>query len=154
VPIPSHVLEDLTYQHETIRDAIDVCLHEADALDAGGVAPDATIRAIAALRLLVQAHDAYEEKVLGPMLAELDLEISIVDELVTQHTVEHADLVAQLAPTTTQLLRESTNRLLAHMRVEERRFLAMRTAQLVRRPTGQVQAVRGHLPTTAPSRNG
>lgn len=131
--ITAQAIEDLIDQHETIREAIDTCLARADSFDAGRVPPDELLRCVGRLRVLLEAHNQYEEQVVGSALADLDLDGDTLDSLVTSQASEHAELTARLVPTTTQMLREVVSHLEAHMHAEERRFLAIRSAQLVRR---------------------
>jgi hypothetical protein len=123
---PARALAELAAQHDALRGMMDRCLELADLLDAGQMGPMQLTREVSRLRLAFEAHNAFEEEMLRPvLLGEVFGDVRI-DRLVDDHIHEHREMRAQLNTSETSALRETIEQLRAHLEAEERYLLNAR----------------------------
>lgn len=121
----SRVLEALTRQHDTLRGHMERCDQLADTIERDGGDPIELTREVARLRIAFEDHNAYEERLLRPMLLARDaLSATRIDRVIADHVVEHRAVGARLsaAPAIAEL-RDVIDRLRAHLDAEERYLL-------------------------------
>lgn len=106
---------ELEIQHTVLRDMMDNCLALADDLDAGQVAADTVLRAVAKLRMAFEAHTKFEEQMLG------DLRVMRLTEHVAEHRALHDRLDTSATPTqkVTIALRLAITRMREHIDSEQ-----------------------------------
>lgn len=132
MPQPSRVLTELMAQHTALRERMDVCEELADALDAGGGDAAQLAREVIELRVAFEAHNAFEEQLLRPVLLEMDAFGEVrIDRMVSDHVGEHRAVERQLEGPTGEL-RGALDQLRVHLEAEERYFL---TANVLRDDT-------------------
>jgi hypothetical protein len=129
-PCADDVLAEVGDQHARLRDQIDACLVHVERFERGRVGAGELIQAVIRLRLLLQEHNGYEERVLPLLLDHFEVG---GDALVRDQVAEHLALTGGLYDITTTALRVSLERLRSHLRFEETLFLRLRSAQLTRR---------------------
>jgi hypothetical protein len=119
------MLDELTKQHRELRAMMDRCEALADALDAGGLDPGPLVREVERLRVAFGAHNAFEERLLRPLLYAHDaFATARIDQLIEEHVAEHRAMRAQLhedAPTAS--LRDVIATLRAHLDAEDQYVL-------------------------------
>src|SRR4051812_40428776 len=123
---PSHALAELADQHARLRERMARCEELADRLDAGQIEPAQLLHEVAGLRLALDAHNQFEEALLGPVLLGTDwLGAVRVSRMVEDHTREHRAMGHQLTSpaTPTAELRATIAGLRAHLAGEETYFL-------------------------------
>jgi hypothetical protein len=122
---PSKLLAELLSQHEGIRRIMDRCEELADAFDAGkGDAIELT-REVAKLRIAFDTHNQFEEKLLRPVLREMDAFGDVrIDRMFEDHVGEHRAMRMSLGDPTTNALRAVIDNLRVHLQAEERYFLS------------------------------
>jgi hypothetical protein len=77
------------------------------------------------LRLAFEAHNAFEEKLLRPLLQQADpFAAARIDRMIEDHVEEHRQMRAQLGTSETSALREVIETLRAHLEAEERYLLS------------------------------
>lgn len=88
--------KELEAQHAALRGMMERCLELADALDDGRCGPTQLLREVERLRLAFDAHNRFEETLLGPMLkAQLtDARAEVAEHA---HVSEHRALRQKLA---------------------------------------------------------
>ncbi|MGN6104890.1 MAG: hemerythrin domain-containing protein [Kofleriaceae bacterium] len=132
-PLSRRALADLAAQHAALRDSMNRCEVMADELDARGGDPLPLVREVARLRLAFDAHNAYEEQLLRPVLVYADPHAETrIDRMVEDHVGEHRAVCSQLLSSDTQLLRDAIELLRAHLDAEERYLF---TAEVLRAGT-------------------
>ena len=125
-PAPSKLLVELTEQHAQLRAMMDQCEQLADDLDAGRVQPGELAVEVAKLRLAFEAHNAFEEHLLRPVLCELDAFAEVrIEQMIADHVGEHRAIGGKLDGPTDEL-RAALYELRAHLVAEERYFLSAR----------------------------
>ncbi len=123
---PSRLLAELLQQHTALRAMIDRCEQIADELDVGRAQPGDLTREVAKLRVAFDAHNAFEEQLLRPVLREADAFGEVrVEQMVADHVDEHRAMRRQLDGPTAEL-RAVLYELRAHLVAEERYFLSSR----------------------------
>lgn len=124
---PSTALKELMAQHAKLREMMDHCEELADEADATGDPPIQLTREVAKLRLAFDAHNAFEEQLLRPVLLEQDAFGGVrIDHMIEQHVGEHRAIRGRLHSWVTEELREVIANLRAHLDAEERYFLSAR----------------------------
>jgi len=124
---PSQALAELQTQHDTLRGMMDRCDELADGLDAGQGNPIQLTREVARLRLAFEAHNAFEEQLLRPVLLEADAFADVrIDRMIEDHVSEHRTMRARLSSNETRALRDVIESLRAHLEAEERYFMSAR----------------------------
>lgn len=115
------IRRNLLSQHENLRQLMKV-LEEALA----GGDEVATSQAVTTLHDTCQAHNAFEEAVLVPILRDIDAwGPERVKQMLDDHSDEHEVLLKLLVPTSSpQKLRDALGKLRAHMENEEATNLA------------------------------
>ncbi len=96
VKTPARAIQELEAQHAALRGMMDRCLELADALDAGRCGPTQLLREVERLRLAFDAHNRFEESLLGPLLKE-QLTGERADQAEHAHVTEHRALRMKLA---------------------------------------------------------
>ncbi|HEU0035845.1 MAG TPA: hemerythrin domain-containing protein [Kofleriaceae bacterium] len=124
---PSRALAELQAQHDALRGMMERCEALADELDAGRMGPTQLMREVARLRLAFDAHNAFEEQLLRPvLLAEDAFGATRIEKMVEDHIHEHRTMREKLgrgSPVTSEL-RDVIAHLRAHLESEERYFLS------------------------------
>lgn len=124
---PSRALAELKAQHDALRGMMDRCEELADELDAGRMGPLQLTREVSRLRLAFEAHNAFEEQLLRPVLIEGDAFADVrIDRMIEDHVGEHRAMRARLNSTETSELRDVVETLRAHLDAEERYLLSAR----------------------------
>ncbi|MBV8759210.1 MAG: hemerythrin domain-containing protein [Deltaproteobacteria bacterium] len=115
---------ELANQHEALRAMINACERLADELDAGRGDPAALTREVAKLRVAFDAHNAFEEYLLRPLLREVDAYGEIhISRIVAEHVGEHRAVREHLGDGPVAVLRDALDHLRVHLQAEERYFL-------------------------------
>ena len=123
---PSRLLAELVQQHTALRGIIDKCELVADELDAGRAQASELTREVAKLRVAFDAHNAFEEQLLRPVLREADAFGQVrVEQMLQDHVDEHRAMRRHLDGPTSEL-RGVLYELRAHLVAEERYFLSSR----------------------------
>jgi hemerythrin-like domain-containing protein len=124
---PTSPLVELASQHATLRLMMDRCEELADAFDAGEAGPTQLLREVAKLRIAFDAHNQFEEHLLGPMLLELGQVGSVrVSRMLSDHAAEHRSMRQHLGSNTTSELRAVLDSLRDHLESEEQYFFGTR----------------------------
>lgn len=124
---PGHALVELKAQHDALRGMMDRCEELADELDAGRGSPTQLTGEVARLRLAFDAHNTFEERLLRPVLTEVDpFAGPRLERLVEDHVGEHREMRARLGSDQTSVLRDVIETLRAHLEAEERYLLSER----------------------------
>jgi hypothetical protein len=124
---PSQVLEALNEQHAMLRTLIRRCELLADDVDGGYTAPRVLWEATDELRQALDAHNRHEERVLKPLLLELDAFGEIrIERMLLEHVGEHLAINERLRASTTIALRDALSELRDHLDEEERYFVTSR----------------------------
>ncbi|HSD90932.1 MAG TPA: hemerythrin domain-containing protein [Kofleriaceae bacterium] len=124
-PSPKQVLTELLEQHEEIRGIIDHCEQMADQLDAGQLEPQVLLSEVARLRVVFDVHNRFEERLLRPILRDIDAFGSVrIDKMVEDHVGEHRAMREGLDNPITAELRSTLAKLRQHLATEERFFLS------------------------------
>ncbi|MDQ3364100.1 MAG: hemerythrin domain-containing protein [Myxococcota bacterium] len=127
---PGRALAELMAQHDALRGMMDRCEDLATELDAGRMGPTQLTREVARLRLAFDAHNAFEEQLLRPVLLEGDAFASVrIERMVEDHVEEHRAMRVRLGSPITAELRDAIETLRAHLEAEERYLL---TAKVLR----------------------
>jgi iron-sulfur cluster repair protein YtfE (RIC family) len=129
---PSHVLHELTKQHDALRGMMDRCLELADRVDPGQLDETTNLlREVARLRVAFEAHNTFEEQILRPVLAANDAFAGPrLERMVEDHVAEHRAMRSQLAlhagtgGEALIELRDVIETLRAHLEAEERYLLS------------------------------
>lgn len=111
-------------QHDELRAILDRC----DQL-AGDLPTDdaALAEEVARLRAAFARHNAYEEQLLRPLLAEIDpFAAARIDRMIADHVDEHRHVTHRLAVLETDTLHDVIETLRAHLDAEERYLLSSR----------------------------
>jgi hypothetical protein len=125
-PTPSDALAELIAQHEALRALMDRCEQLAAELDAGDGDMEALAREVGKLRIAFDAHNEFEERLLGPVLRELDSFGDVrIDRMVGDHIDEHRAVHLRLAGSTGEM-RDAIVQLRVHLEAEEHHFLTSR----------------------------
>jgi hypothetical protein len=123
---PSRLLTELVHQHTVLRTMIDNCELLADQFDAGTALASALTREVAKLRVSFDAHNAFEEQLLRPVLREADAFGEVrIEQMLQDHIDEHRAMRRHLDGPTAEL-RAALYELRAHLVAEERYFLSSR----------------------------
>jgi iron-sulfur cluster repair protein YtfE (RIC family) len=124
--LPGRALAELARQHDELRALLDRCDQLAGQPDRDGVAAalaDEVIR----LRAAFGRHNAYEEQLLRPLLAEIDpFAAAQIDRMIADHIAEHRRFGHRLATLESDTLRDVIETLRAHLDAEERYLLSSR----------------------------
>jgi len=124
---PSRALEDLCAQHAELRRMMAHCEDLADDVDAGNSSAAELVREVATLRLAFDAHNQFEERLLRPLLIDMDWMGAVrVSRMIEDHVEEHRTMRAGLVATPTSELRSVLANLRDHLASEERYFLSRR----------------------------
>lgn len=124
---PSQALEALTAQHADLREKIDRCEELADQVDAGTAPASDLLGEVARLRAAFDDHNQFEEKVLEPLMLDVDWSGAVrVSRMVEDHVEEHRSMGHGLTATPTGELRAVLASLRDHLASEERGFLSRR----------------------------
>ena len=124
---PSRALDDLCAQHAELRRMMTRCEDLADDVDAGNGSPAQRVREGAALRIAFDAHNQFEERLLRPLLIDMDWMGAVrVSRMIEDHVEEHRTMRAGLVATPTSELRGVLANLRDHLASEERYFLSRR----------------------------
>lgn len=92
----SRAIKELDAQHAALRGMMERCLELADALDAGRCGPMQLLREVERLRLAFDAHNRFEETLLGPIL-KAQLMDGRAEAIEHAHVTEHRSLRTKLA---------------------------------------------------------
>lgn len=118
-PSPSGMLAALQEQHATIRSLMDWC-------DQAKPGPEMW-EAVDDLRVALDAHNRYEERLLLPVLKELDAFGEVrIEQMVHDHLNEHMALNEQLKTDAPSAVQAAIALLRAHLTSEERYFVTSR----------------------------
>ena len=131
-PPSADVLAELGDQHARLHEQIDTCRAQLDRFERGATSVAELTQAVIQLRLLLQAHNGYEERVLPVLLDSVELE-GATSALVRDQVAEHLALSCGLYDLTTTALRATLEHLRSHLVFEETLFIRLRSAQLTRR---------------------
>jgi len=116
--LPSKLYEELSAQHAQIRRMMIRC---------EGTSGPALWEAVDDLRVVLDAHNEYEERALLPLLRELDAFGEVrIDYMIDNHVHEHRAMAEQLRTESPAALRVALDRLHMHLEAEERTFLTPR----------------------------
>lgn len=119
---PARAFKELDAQHAALRGMMDRCLDLADALDAGRCGPTQLVREVERLRLAFDAHNRFEETLLGPLLAAQH-PATPAEPIEHAHIAEHRALRVRLATdvgsSASRELRDVIEQLRAHLDREE-----------------------------------
>jgi iron-sulfur cluster repair protein YtfE (RIC family) len=126
---PSRALEMLAAQHADLREKIDRCDELADQVDAGTASASDLLGEVARLRAAFEDHNQLEEKLLEPLMLDVDWSGAVrVSRMVEDHVEEHRamghGLTTTLAAAPTGELRAVLASLRDHLASEERGFLS------------------------------
>ncbi len=128
---------ELIAQHDALRGLMTRCEQLADEVDLSRGDPNTLMHEIVRLREAFDAHNVFEERILRPVLLELDSHgAARVERMVEDHVNEHAELRARLNSPVTAELRDVIETLRAHLEAEERYLLS---AQVLRASTTHSQ---------------
>jgi hypothetical protein len=126
----AETLEELLEQHRGLERIMDRCDELADAAEAGAEVDGALARAVAQLRIGLDAHNRHEESILRPVLHAADAFGPVrIEQMIAEHVVEHAAMRASLDSGSIAALRATLAALRAHLVDEERHFV---TAKILR----------------------
>jgi iron-sulfur cluster repair protein YtfE (RIC family) len=118
------MLAELVAQHARLRGMIDRCEQLADGLDASSVEPAQLVTEVAQLRIAVDAHNQFEERMLDPVLIDAGwLGAVRVSRMIEDHVEEHRALRRELDTSASAELRDVLASLRTHLGTEERYFL-------------------------------
>src|SRR4029453_8013965 len=118
---PSRALEDLCAQHAELRRMMSRCEDLADDVDAGNSSAAELVREVATLRLAFDAHNQFEERLLRPLLIDMDWMGAVrVSRMIEDHVEEHRTMRSALVATPTSELRGVLASLREHLTTEER----------------------------------
>ena len=122
---PASLFDELMKQHGELRAMMERCEELATALDAGAPDPAPLAREVERLRVAFAAHNAFEERLLRPMLYAHDaFATARIDQMIDDHVAEHRAMHAQLNEgTPTAALRDVIETLRAHLDAEDRYVL-------------------------------
>ena len=124
---PSRALAELKAQHDALRWIMTRCEELADELDAGRGGHAQLADEVAQLRHAFESHNAFEERLLRPVLLGTDAFAEVrIDRMVEDHVGEHRAMRARLDTTETSALRDTLEMLRAHLDSEERYVLSTR----------------------------
>lgn len=129
---PARARAELHTQHQALRIMMDRCEEMATRLEAQQLDPAVLVTAVTNLRAALDAHNAFEEAVLRPVLTATDRYSDVrIGRLVEDHVAEHRELRDRLhvGNEVTQQLRDVLETLRAHLEAEERYLL---NAQVLR----------------------
>ena len=116
--LPSRMLADLKEQHAAIRVLMQRCEQ---------VSGPALSDAVDDLRLALDAHNRFEERLLLPVLRELDAFGDVrIEEMLHDHVNEHLALNQDLTTESPEAVVEALEKLSAHLAAEERYFVTSR----------------------------
>ena len=116
---PSGMLAALQEQHATIRSLMDRC-------EQAKAGPELW-EAVDDLRVALDSHNRYEERLLLPVLKELDAFGEVrIQQMVHDHINEHLALNQQLQADTPAAVHAALAMLRAHLASEERYFVTSR----------------------------
>ena len=122
---PSKLLAELMQQHDGLRAIMDRCEELADQLDIGKGDPGALAREVAKLRVAFDSHNKFEERLLRPVLREMDAFGDVrIERMYNDHVNEHRTMRLSLGDGTTNALRGAIDSLRVHLQAEERYFLS------------------------------
>lgn len=96
VKTTARAVKELEAQHAALRGMMQRCLELADALDAGHCGPTQLLREVERLRLAFEAHNRFEESLLGPLL-KAELSETRAEVVEHAHVTEHRALRMKLA---------------------------------------------------------
>jgi hypothetical protein len=130
-PCSDDVLTEIGDQHTRLHAQIEKCFVQAERFARGDACTSELTHTVIQLRLLLQEHNSYEERVL-PLLLE-SAEGGAPGALVRDQVAEHLALASGLYDMTATALRTSLERLRSHLVFEETLFIRLRSAQLTRR---------------------
>jgi hypothetical protein len=134
---PSHARAELIAQHDNLRRLMDRCEELADGIDGNPDAdPTPLTRELTGLRVAFDAHNAYEEQLLRPLLLGHDSFGTVrIERMVVDHVHEHREIRGRLALPGTAEVRDVVESLRAHLDAEERYLL---TSRVLRDDTSSV----------------
>jgi len=122
---PSQALAALSEQHAELRDRMARCEQLADDFDAGAAEPSLLLREVAELRVAFDQHNEFEERVLRPLLLDIDwLGAVRVAGMVEDHVEEHRAIRRELDTRASRDLRDVLASLRRHLETEERYLLS------------------------------
>ena len=122
---PARILAQLAAQHDALRDMMDRCEELLGEVDAGRCGPTQLTREVARLRLAFEGHNAFEERLLRPLLRERDpFAAARIDRMIEDHVNEHRTMQQRLGSKDTNDLRDVIETLRAHLDAEERYLLS------------------------------
>jgi hypothetical protein len=117
------LLLELVKQHRTLRELMERSEQLADRVDVGGD-PVPLQQTVELLRVAFVAHNAFEERLLKPVLFEADaFAAARIERMVEDHVAEHRAMRARLDDTATSALRDVIESLRAHLDAEEKYLL-------------------------------
>lgn len=109
---------------------MDRCEELLGEVDAGRCGPTQLVREVSRLRLAFEGHNAFEERLLRPLLREKDpFAAARIDRMIEDHISEHRTMQLRLGNKETNDLRDVIETLRAHLDAEERYLL---TPQVLR----------------------
>ena len=118
---------ELAAQHSALRDMMDRCDELIAEVDGGRCGPLQLAREVARLRLAFESHNAFEEKLLRPLLREKDpFAAARIERMIEDHVNEHRAVHQRLGSKDTDALRNVIETLRAHLDAEERYLLSPR----------------------------
>jgi hypothetical protein len=129
-PHSDDVLAEIGDQHARLHEQLETCRAQVERFERGDGGAAELTHAVIQLRVLLQEHNSYEERVLPLLLDRVDTEAGA---LVRDQAAEHLALSCGLYDVTSTALRASLERLRSHLAFEETLFLRLRSAQLTRR---------------------
>jgi iron-sulfur cluster repair protein YtfE (RIC family) len=124
---PGRALAELEAQHAALRDMMDRCNELIGEVDAGRCGPTQLTREVTRLRLAFESHNAFEEKLLRPLLHQNDpFAAARIERMIEDHISEHRTVHQRLGSKDTDDLRDVIETLRAHLDAEERYLLSPR----------------------------
>lgn len=116
--LPSKIFAELMEQHAGIRRLIVRCETTTG---------PALWEVVDDLRVALDAHNRYEERMLLPLLPQLDAFGDVrIEQMIDNHIHEHLAMNEQLRTDSPAALRVALDRLLLHLESEERYFVTPR----------------------------
>src|SRR5690606_5391053 len=115
---PVRAIAELQAQHDMLRGMMDRCEALADELTAGRCGPVQLTREVTRLRLAFEAHNAFEEKILRPVLLA-GVPEHVIERQIADHVEAHRTMRVGLATDETSMLRQVIDSMRSHLEAEE-----------------------------------
>src|SRR5688572_32465610 len=122
---PRRALAELAAQHDALRDMMDRCDELIGLVGSDQCGSTQLIRELARLRLAFEAHNAFEEQLLRPLLRDTDpFAAARIERMIEDHVNEHRTMQQRLGSENPAELRDVFETLRAHLDAEERYLLS------------------------------